>query len=325
MTIGDVRIDGPLVLGPMAGFSHLPLRILCRRAGAHLVCSEMVAVEGLVRDNKKSFSLLRSHPSERPVSMQIFGAEPQSMAAAVPHLEAAGADIVDINMGCPVPKVLKARGGSALMRDPDRAVAIVTAVVKAARVPVTCKIRAGSHEGDESYLELGVRLQEAGAAAVAVHARTITQGFSGEADHRLTGRLVEALRIPVIASGDVFTPTMPLAILQDTGCAGVMIARGAVGRPWVFLQANEVLAGRRPPPDPPTPFRLGVALCQAQMLQQQSDEHTAVHQMRAHLAWYSKGLPGGAGLRRECNKARTLEDLRQLVEEFARTEWTAGE
>lgn len=314
--VGSVEIEGPLVLAPLAGYTCLPLRVLCRRAGAHLVCSEMVAAQGLAHGNRKTLGMLVTCPEEKPVSVQLFGAEAEVMADAVPMLEDAGADIIDINMGCPVPKVTKAFGGAALLSDPDRAVRIAAAMVGRARVPVTCKIRAGRHEGDEGYLDLARRLQDVGVAAITVHARTVRQGFKGEADHRLTRALVEALSIPVIASGDVFSPTMPRAIMEDTGCAAVMIARGALGRPWVFTQALALLGNAPPPPDPPARLRFGLALCQAQMMAMLHEERMAVHQMRAHLAFYTRGLRRGARLRQEANQAETLADLRRVLTRY---------
>lgn len=315
--IGKVRVEGPLVLGPMAGYTSVAMRVLCRRAGAHLVCSEMVAAQGLAHGSEKSRALLQTCPQEKPVVVQLFGGEPEVVAAAVPWVEEAGADIVDINMGCPVPKVRKAQGGAALLSDPDRAVAMAKAVVERASVPVTCKIRAGVFQGDDSYLELARRLQDVGVAAIAVHGRTVQQGFRGEADHTPAARLVQALRIPVIASGDVHTATMPLAILEDTGCQGVMIARGALGRPWIFAQALAVLEGRQAPPDPGLGERLGLILCHAQMLALQFGEHVAVHEMRAHLAWYTRGVPHGAQLRRQCNEVQSLAALEALLRHCA--------
>jgi nifR3 family TIM-barrel protein len=232
---------------------------------------------------------------------------------------------VDINMGCPVPKVLRSEGGAALMADPDRAVQVAAAVVAKARIPVTAKIRAGWFEGDDSYLDLARGLQDVGVAAITIHGRSVRQGFRGEADHRHAGVLARALRIPVIASGDVFTPTMPLAVLQDTGCAGVMIARGAIGRPWVFAQAAAVLAGREPPADPTPAQRFGIALNQSQLLALQVDERTALHEMRAQLAWYCKSLPGSTVLRRELSTVRTLRQLQALFLEYMAHERAAGE
>ena len=323
-SIGDVTIDGPLVLGPMAGYTSLALRLLCRRAGAHLVCSEMVAAQGLAHGNRKTLRFLATCPEEKPVAMQIFGAEPQLMADVVPLLEDAGADIIDINMGCPVPKVVKSLGGAALMADPDRAVAIAAAVVDRAKVPVMCKIRAGRYQGDTSHLDMALRLQSVGVAAIAVHARTAQQGFSGPADHSRTRELVQALEIPVLASGDVFAPSAPTAILQDTGCAAVMIARGAIGRPWVFAQANAVLSGQQPPPDPSPAARFGLALCQAQIMTLQTGEESAMREMRGCLAWYTKGLPNSARLRQQFNQAESLGELAKLMTDYVRLQRTVA-
>ncbi len=315
-SIGDVEIAGPLVLGPMAGFTSPALRILCRRAGAHLVYSEMVAAQGIKHRNRKTFALLRTFDQEQPVAVQIFGGDPEIMADAVPFVEKAGAAIIDINMGCPVPKVLRSEGGAALMYDAERAVAIAAAMAERATVPVTCKIRAGVILGDSSYLDLALRLQDAGVAAVAIHGRTVKQGYCGDADHAHTKALVQALDIPVIASGDVFSPKLPASIIDDTGCAGVMIARGAVGRPWIFSQAKDVLAGREPSADPAPGTRMGIALCQAQMMALEIDEARAVHKMRAHLAWYTKGLPGGKRLRGAFNTIQSLGDMRGLMHDY---------
>jgi tRNA-dihydrouridine synthase B len=323
--LGPLTIPGPLVLGPMAGYTSLPLRLLCHRAGAHLVYSEMVSARGLMQRNAKTEALLATCPEEGPVVIQLFGGEPEVMARAVSAVEAAGASAVDINMGCPVPKVLRSEGGAALMADPDRAVQVAAAVVASARIPVTAKIRAGWFEGDDSYVDLALRLQDAGVAALTIHGRSVRQGFRGEADHRHAARLAYALRIPVIASGDVFTPTMPLAVLQDTGCAGVMIARGAVGRPWVFAQAAAVLAGREPPPDPRPAQRFGIALDQCQLLCLELGERTAMHEMRAQLTTYCKGLSGSAVLRRELSTVRTLRQLQALFLEYVAHGRAAGE
>lgn len=312
-SIGSVEIDGPLVLGPMAGYTSLPMRLLSRRAGAHLVCSEMISAQALAYHNAKTFELMLTHPAEHPVSLQLFGSDPQVMADAVPFAEAAGADLIDVNMGCTVPKIVRSDGGAALISDPVRAAEIIAAMVERAKVPITCKIRAGQFTGDNSYLDLACRLEQAGAAAVALHARTVRQRFWGEADHDHTRRLVETLHIPVIASGDVMSPDRPRQILEETGCAGVMIARGAVGRPWAFTQANQVLCGEEPSPDPEAPQRFGIAMCQAQMLVLQSDEATAMHQMRGQLSWYSKGLPYSHELRRRFSEVRHLSELPPLM------------
>lgn len=323
--LGSLTIEGPLVLGPLAGYTALPMRLLCRRAGAHLVYSEMVSARGLMQHNAKTAALLATCPQEGPVVIQLFGGEPDVMAAAVEKVESAGAAAIDINMGCPVPKVLRSDGGAALMADPGRAIQVAAAVVRRARVPVTAKIRAGWFEGDEGYIDMARGLQDVGVAAIAIHGRSVRQGFRGEADHRHAAALVRCLNIPIIASGDVMTPTMPRAILEDTGCAAVMVARGAIGRPWVFAQAAAVLNGEEPPSEPCPGLRFGIALDQAQMLVRQLDERTAMHEMRAQLASYCKALPGSMVLRRALSTVRTLQELKALFEEYMAHARTSAE
>ena len=317
--IGDLRIEPPLVLGPMAGTTNRAFRLLCRRGGAGLVCSEMVSANALSYGSSKTERLLRTFEGERPVSIQVFGAEPEIMAAAVPTAEAAGADTIDVNMGCAVPKVRKAGAGVALMSDPERAVAVTEAVVRRAHVPVTVKLRAGLNGEDDSYVELAQRLAEAGAAAIAVHARTGSQSFSDRADWRRIKRVREAVGVPVIGSGDVFAPEDAAAMLEQTGCAGVMIARGAWGRPWIFGQAAAVIAGRPVPPDPPPQQRLGIALLHAQMLADDLGMRVALHQMTGQIRHYTRDMPSARVLRAAMSEAATLAELRQAIEQYCRS------
>ena len=315
--IGNVEIGGPLVLAPLAGFTSPPMRFLCRRAGAHLVFTEMVSCHGLYQGNRKTRRLLEIWEQEHPVAVQIFGGDPEIMAAGVAEVQECGADIIDINMCCPVPKVIRSEGGAALMHDHGQAIEVARAVVDAADVPVTCKIRAGVKTNDAGYLELALRLQDVGVAAISVHARTVAQAYHGEADHEHTARLVEALDIPVIASGDVYSPRTPASLIEDTGCSGVMFARGAIGRPWVFAQAARVLRDEEPGVDPPPEQRLGLALCHAQLMAQYVGEVLAVHEMRGHLAWYTRGLPDSKRLRDRTNHVGSLGALVELFMEYA--------
>jgi tRNA-dihydrouridine synthase B len=319
-SLGSLQLDGPLVLGPMAGYTSLPLRVLCRRAGADLVVSEMVSAQAIRQRNHKTFELMATCDAERPVAIQLFGGDPQVMAEAVAQAEAAGADAIDINMGCTVPKVLRSEGGAALLTDPERAVEVAAAVVERARVPVTCKIRAGQYHGDESYLELARRLEGVGVAGIALHARTVRQRFTGDANHSHTRALVETLSIPVIASGDVFTASRPREIMEETGCAAVMYARGMVGRPWVFAQARAVLAGEVPPRDPDAALRFGIALCHAQMLELQMEPRTAMHQMRGQFVAYTRGLIESIGLKRRFSHVQTLDEVIALFQRYLRGE-----
>lgn len=314
--IATVTVDPPLVLGPMAGTTNRVFRLLCREGGAGLVCSEMVSINAIAQGNERTLRMLQTSPAEHPVSLQLFGADPAIMRAAVPTVVAAGADIIDINMGCAVPKVRRLGAGVALMADPERAVALTRAAIEAAEVPVTVKLRAGLEAGDDRYLELARRLQDAGVAAVTLHPRTAAEGFRGNADWELIARLVEVLSIPVIGSGDVTEPEDAARMMRATGCAAVMIARGAWGRPWIFGQAAAALRGEPVPPDPPPAERLAVAWRHAQMLVEECGERLALHQMRAQLHHYVRGLPGARRFRSRANSVATLAQLRALIDSY---------
>ena len=313
MQIGPVVIDPPLVLGPMAGYTTLPFRVLCHRAGAGLVTSEMVSAKALEYGSTKTAPLMQTSPAEHPVALQVFGGEPAGMAEAARRCVDAGADIVDINMGCTVPKVRKAQAGVALMADPDRAVQVAAAVVGAVPVPVTVKFRAGMTAGDDRYLELARRLQDVGVAALTLHARPASAYLRGRADWTRIARLVAQVSIPVIGNGDITRPEQATEMLRETGCAGVMIARGALGRPWLFRQAAEALAGQDVSPDPPPADRLAVALCHAQMLALAHGDQSAAQQMRGHIAFYSRGLSHAAWLRQRCQQVRSLSHFADVV------------
>lgn len=304
------------MLGPMAGTTSRAFRLLCRRAGAGMVCGEMVSANGLVHGSRKTEALLRVFQAERPVSMQLFGADPEMMASAASLVQRAGADLIDINMGCTVPKVRKTGAGVELLADPDRALAVTSAVLGQVDLPVTVKLRAGMHRDDESYLELAHQLEQAGVAAIALHARTAAQGFAGAARWQHIRRLVDAVGLPVIGNGDVRSADGAARMVAETGCAAVMIARGAWGRPWVFGQAAAALTGRPVPPDPTPQQRLGVALCHAQMLAQDLGERTALHQVRGQMRHYCRGLPHAREFRGEAAVVSTLDELRRLVEEY---------
>ncbi|MGC9319502.1 MAG: tRNA dihydrouridine synthase DusB [Armatimonadota bacterium] len=316
LRIAGVIVDPPLVLGPMAGTTGRVYRLLCRRGGAGLVCSEMISINGIVRDNERTFRMMRTFEGEHPVSMQLFGSDPAIMADAVPAAEAAGADLIDINMGCSVPKVRRGGAGVALTRQPERAAAVTAAAAGAASVPVTVKMRAGMTEDDDSYVDTARGLQDAGAAAVSIHARAASQGFSGRADWSHIRRLVDALDVPVIGNGDVTAPEDAPRMMRETGCRAVMIARGAWGRPWLFARAAAALRGQPIPPEPGAAGRLGVALLHAQMLVLDLEERIALHQMRTQMHYYVRGLPGASHFRRRVNRVSALDELRELVEGY---------
>jgi len=314
--IGDLTIEPPVVLGPMAGTTNRAFRLLCRRGGARLVCSEMVSANALSYGSSKTERMLRTFEGERPVSIQIFGAEPEIMAAAAAIVEAAGADTIDVNMGCAVPKVRKSGAGVALMSDLARAVAVIDAVVARVRVPVTVKLRAGLSSEDDSYVQLAQRLAEVGAAAITMHARTANQSFSERADWSRISRVREAVGVPVIGSGDVFAPEDAAAMMEQTGCAGVMIARGAWGRPWIFAQAAAAMEGKPIPPDPSPQGRLGIALLHAQMLANDFGTDVALHQMTGQIRHYTRDMPGARVLRAAMSEAWSLAELRRAVEAY---------
>lgn len=317
LKIGDVAIDPPLVLGPMAGTTNRVFRLLCRRGGAGLVCGEMVSVNAIVQGNERTHEMLATFPGEHPVSMQLFGSEPAVVRDAVPAIVEAGADIVDINMGCSVPKVRRNGAGVALMGEPKLAAELTAAAVAASSVPVTVKIRAGLTVDDDSYVQFARRMQDAGAAAVTVHWRSASQGFRGRPGWEPIARVAEALEVPVIGSGDVQEPEDAPRMLRETGCDGVMIARGAWGRPWIFRRAAAALRGEEPGAELGAAGRLAVALLHAQMLVLEAGERLAMHQMRTQMHHYVKGLPGAAHFRREANRVDTLDGLHELVVRYA--------
>jgi nifR3 family TIM-barrel protein len=316
MQIGHVSIDPPLVLGPMAGYTMLAFRVLCRRAGAGLVTSEMISARALEFGSTKTLPLMQTSPREHPVALQIFGGEPDSMADAARRCVDCGADLVDLNLGCTVPKVRKAQAGVGLMCDAARAVEVAAAVVQAVPVPVTVKYRSGLTAGDDSFLELGRRLQDVGVAALTLHARPASAYMRGRADWGQIARLAQAVRIPVIGNGDVREPAQAPQMLKETGCAGVMIARGALGRPWLFRQAAEALAGQEPSPDLSPAERLAVALCHAQMLALHYGDEQAAQQMRGQIGYYTRGMPDAARLRQRCQQMRTLDQFADLIFDY---------
>lgn len=315
MKIGSVTLANSVVLAPMAGVTDLPFRLLVKEMGCALVYTEMVSDQGLLHNNEHTFKLLRLDEQERPAALQIFGSEPQSMAKAAKIVEQAGADILDINMGCPTLKIVKNGEGSALMRTPDLAYRILTSVVDAVSIPVTVKIRKGWDDASVNAVQIARLAEEAGVAAIAVHGRTREQFYSGQADWSIIKDVKESVSVPVIGNGDIRSPLDAAQMLKETGCDGVMIGRGAQGNPWLFRQVVHYLATGEVLASPGVTERINMALRHLDMLVEYKGEHIGIREMRSHAAWYTKGLPHSAELRLRFNSAVTREHFAQILSE----------
>ena len=313
LRIGQVEIENPLILAPMAGVTDLPFRLLCKEQGAGLVCMEMVSAKAILYKNKNTEDLMRIDPREGPVSLQLFGSEPEVVAEAARQIEERPFDILDFNMGCPVPKIVNNGEGSALMRDPDLAGEILSALVHAVQKPVTVKIRRGFDEDHVNAVELARIAEQAGVAAIAVHGRTREQFYSGRADWEIIRQVKEAVSIPVIGNGDVDSPEQAKAMLEATGCDGIMIGRGAQGNPWIFSRILTYLQTGRIPPKPSSQEVRSMILRHASMLLEYKGPHTGIREMRKHVAWYTAGFPHSARLRRQVNAIQSLEELEEIL------------
>ncbi|HVO35201.1 MAG TPA: tRNA dihydrouridine synthase DusB [Gemmatimonadales bacterium] len=304
----------PLYLAPMAGVSEAPFRRLCRRFGADVVVSEFLSSEGLRRGRERTFEMAAFDASERPIGIQIFGADPGAMAEAAALVsEVFAPTFVDINFGCPVKKVVKRNGGSGCLRDLELVQRIIRAVVDATPLPVTVKIRSGWDEASRDPVGIALRCRDAGARALTLHARSRTQMFSGAAQWEEIALVVRALDIPVIGNGDVHAAADVVRMREQTGCAGVMIARGSFGNPWLFRDARALLEGRPAPPAPTPEERFAVALEHARLtLELDGDTPKTVLEFRKHLGWYVRGLPGAAQLRERLHRVESLAEVERI-------------
>ena len=314
MRIGNVDIKGNVVLAPMAGVTDLPFRLLCKENCCGYLYTEMVSAKAIMYNNKNTESLLTVTEGENPIAVQLFGSEPEVMAEAAKRMEERPFDVIDVNMGCPVPKVVNNGEGSALMKNPLLVGRIVEAMANAVKKPVTVKIRAGFDPDNINAPEIARIIQESGGAAVAVHGRTRQQYYSGKADWDVIRRVKENVSIPVIGNGDILTGQDAVRMMEETGCDGVMIGRGARGNPWIFGQINEYLSCGKEMTQPTADEIKSMILKHARMLIDAKGEYTGIREMRKHFAWYTTGMRHASGLRNEVNHVEHFEELEKLCQ-----------
>ena len=317
MQIGEIKLAAPLALAPMAGITDLPFRLICRRLGCGMTVSEMVSAKGLLYKNVKTTEMLRIDDGERPTAIQLFGSVPEELAEAARMVEASGADMIDFNMGCPVPKIVNNGEGSALMKQPQLAHDILAAMVKTVKIPVTVKFRAGWDDSNRNAVEIAKAVEAAGVSAVAVHGRTRQQFYEGKADWGIIAEVKQAVKVPVFGNGDIFTVEDGLRMLAETGVDGLMIGRGADGNPWIFRELAAVLRGEERPAAPSLQERLAQAAEHLDMLIDYKGEHISVKEMRRHISAYLKGLPHAAEFRGRFHKVDTREQFMELLAEYA--------
>ena len=316
LMIGSVELPNPVILAPMAGVSDLPFRLLCSEQGAGLVCMEMVSAKAIAYRNRNTEKLMETAPREHPVSLQLFGSEPDLMAEIAAQIEDRPFDILDINMGCPVPKIVGNGEGSALMKNPKLIEEIITKVSRAIQKPLTVKFRKGFDDDHVNAVEIAKIAEASGAAAVAVHGRTREQFYSGTADWEIIRQVKEAVSIPVIGNGDVDSPEKAKALLDATGCDGVMIGRAARGNPWLFRRVVEYLENGKILDKPSKEEVKAMMLRHARMQVECKGDYTGIREMRKHISWYTTGLPGSAKLRGRINSVESLAEMEELLQKM---------
>ena len=317
MNIGKFSFQYPVFLAPMAGVTDTPYRILAREMGCPLVYSEMVSDKGINYRNEHTLKMLQTEEQERPMAMQLFGAEADSVARAAEYIQSLGcADILDFNMGCPAPKVVKNHEGSAMMREPENAYKVLKALVNAVDMPVTVKMRIGWDDQHINVVEMAKLAEEAGVAAIAVHGRTREQFYRDQANWKIIGQVREAVKVPVIANGDVRNVYDLDKIRQVSGCEAVMVGRAAQGKPWIFRQLTEYLRTGEILPGPTMDERKEIIIRHLDMLLQFKGDYIGPREMRKHATWYTKGIPGSAELRCLFNQAETRDDFLRILDKM---------
>lgn len=313
MKIGNIEIENCLALGPMAGVTDLPFRLLCKEMGCNMLYTEMVSAKAILYKNKNTKELLNIDKNEHPVGVQLFGSDPDIMAQIAAQIEEGECDFIDINMGCPVPKIVNNGEGSALLKQPQLVEEILTKMVRAVNKPITVKIRKGFENGTIYAVEIAKIAESCGVSAIAVHGRTREQYYSGKADWDVIKDVKKAVKIPVIGNGDIFSAEDAKAMKEYTGCDGLMVARGARGNPWIFGEIKEYLENGNIIDKPTINDIREMIIRHAKMLVDYKGEYTGIREMRKHIAWYTAGLPHSAELRRMCNQIETMENLIETV------------